>query len=125
MTTATAMNNMTDIQRTEIEKQIDILEEDIAKIDPTLLELLLKDKTTKQNIMWCTKDYESYGPEFGEQKEIKVDLITGKFFSVIQPRAAKAKAIQEQRIKNRAEVFTPSWICNDQNNQIDESWFGR
>ena len=116
---------MTDIQRTEIEKQIDILEDDIAKIDPALLELLLKDKTTKKNIMWCTKDYESYGPEFGEQKEIKVDLITGKHFSVIQPRAAKAKAIQEQRIKNRAEVFTPSWICNEQNNQIDETWFGR
>ena len=116
---------MTDIQRTEIEKQIDILEDDIAKIEPTLLGLLLKDKTTKKNIKWCTKDYESYGPEFAEQQEIKVDLITGKFFSVIQPRAAKAKAIQEQRIKNRAEVFTPSWICNEQNNQIDESWFGR
>ena len=24
-----------------------------------------------------------------------------------------------------AEVFTPSWICNAQNNLIDEAWFGR
>lgn len=24
-----------------------------------------------------------------------------------------------------AEVFTPSWICNQQNNLIDEAWFGR
>lgn len=24
-----------------------------------------------------------------------------------------------------AEVFTPSWICNTQNNLIDEAWFGR
>jgi hypothetical protein len=24
-----------------------------------------------------------------------------------------------------AEVFTPSWICNAQNNLVDEAWFGR
>ena len=24
-----------------------------------------------------------------------------------------------------AEVFTPSWVCNAQNNLIDEAWFGR
>ena len=24
-----------------------------------------------------------------------------------------------------AEVFTPLWICNAQNNLIDEAWFGR
>ena len=42
------MNN-----RTEIEKRIDILEDDIAGINPTLLKLLLKDKTTRGNIMWC------------------------------------------------------------------------
>ena len=23
------------------------------------------------------------------------------------------------------EVFTPSWICNEQNNLVDEAWFGR
>ena len=116
---------MTDIIRTEIEKQIDILEDDIYRIDPDLLKILLKDKTTKKNILWCTKDYESYGLAFQERQEIKVELITGDFFSVIQPRAAKTKTIQEKRIKDRAEVFTPSWICNEQNNQIDEAWFGR
>lgn len=24
-----------------------------------------------------------------------------------------------------AEVFTPSWICNPQNNLIDNAWFGK
>lgn len=114
------MNN-----RTEIEKRIDILEDDIAGINPTLLKLLLKDKTTRGNIMWCTKDYESYGPMYEEHAQIQVELITGRFSNVIQPRAAKSKAVQEQRIKKRAEVFTPSWICNEQNNQVDEAWFGR
>ena len=114
------MNN-----RTEIEKRIDILEDDIASINPTLLKLLLKDKTTRGNIMWCTKDYESYGPLYDEHAQIQVELITGRYSNVIQPRAAKSKAVQEQRIKKRAEVFTPSWICNEQNNQVDEAWFGR
>lgn len=29
------------------------------------------------------------------------------------------------RTKDKAEVFTPSWVCNAQNNQVDEAWFGR
>lgn len=111
--------------RTEIEKRIDILEDDIANINPVLLKILLKDKTTRENILWCTKDYESYGDKYDEHQQIKFELITGEFSSVIQPRAAKSKAVQEQRIKKRAEVFTPSWICNEQNNQVDEAWFGR
>ena len=114
------MNN-----RTEIEKRIDILEDDIAGINPTLLKILLKDKTTRGNIMWCTKDYESYGPQYDEHAQIQAELITGRFSNVIQPRAAKSKSVQEQRIKKRAEVFTPSWICNEQNNKVDEAWFER
>lgn len=116
---------MEEIKRTAIEEKIDILEDDIADIDPIILRILLKDKTTRKNILWCTKDYESYGPEYDERAEIKAKLITGRYFNVIQPRAAKSKTVQERRIRKRAEVFTPSRICNEQNNQIDESWFGR
>lgn len=110
---------------TEIEKRIDIIEDDIADINPDLLKLLLKDKTTRGNIMWCTKDYESKGPQYNEHAQMQVELITGRYSNIIQPRAAKSKAVQEKRIKKRAEVFTPSWICNEQNNQVDEAWFGR
>ena len=111
--------------QTEIEKRIDILEDDIAGIDPQLLKLLLKDKTTRENILWCTKDYENYGVGYEEKSQIKIELITGDYYNVIQPRAAKSKEIRDLRVKKRAEVFTPSWICNEQNNQIDNSWFGR
>ena len=31
---------------------------------------------------------------------------------------------QSQRTKSRAEVFTPSWLCNQMNNDIDAEWFG-
>ncbi len=116
---------MNDLKRTEIEKRIDILEDDIADIDPRILKLLLKDKTTRENILWCTKDYESFGPEYEERKQIKFELITGEHYNVIQPRAAKSKEVQRNRIKNRAEVFTPSWVCNEQNSLVDEAWFGR
>ena len=30
-----------------------------------------------------------------------------------------------KRTKDKAEVFTPSWICNEQNNLVDDAWFGR
>ena len=29
------------------------------------------------------------------------------------------------RAKDMAEVFTPAWVCNAQNNLVDEAWFGR
>ena len=112
---------MSELKRTEIEKRIDILEDDIADIDPKILKLLLKDKTTRGNILWCTKDYESYGPEYEEHQPMEVRLITGELSSVIQPRAAKSKEVQRNRIRNRAEVFTPSWVCNEQNNLVDEA----
>ena len=116
---------MENIKRTEIEKRIDILEDDIASIDPVILDILLQDKTTKENILWCTKDYESFGASYNEKAQIKKELITGTHYNVIQPRAAKSKEVQERRIRNNAEVFTPSWIVNEQNNQLDDSWFGR
>ena len=61
------MANIT--RRSEIEKNIDILEDDIEQIHPSLLKILLQDKTTRRNILWCTKDYENYGEEYDEDLE--------------------------------------------------------
>lgn len=41
------------------------------------------------------------------------------------PRVHKDKTLQLSRSKEMAEVFTPSWICNAQNNLVDNSWFGK
>lgn len=114
-----------DKKRIEIEKRIDILEDDIADIDPRILKLLIQDKTTRKNILWCTKDYEENGLGYEEISQIELDQITGEHPRVIQPRAAKSKAVREMRVRKRAEVFTPSWTCNEQNNQVDDAWFGR
>src|SRR5690606_24008726 len=50
---------------------------------------------------------------------------TGENGHIIMPRVHKDKILQLSRSKEMAEVFTPSWICNAQNNLIDNAWFGK
>ena len=112
---------------------------------------LLKDHTTQQNIYWATDSYADLGEEFTFYAPITLDKITSyisdegvvatkeqydarikqtpepkeHYHEMIRPRAVKSKQEQTQRAKDKAEVFTPAWICNAQNNLIDEAWFGR
>ena len=86
---------------------------------------LLEDHTTHKNIIWATDSYESMGEGYGFYDEITIEKITGENGLTIRPRALKQKDEQQKRVKDKAEVFTPSWICNAQNNLIDEAWFGR
>ena len=105
---------------------IDILEDDIFNEYPSILKLLLKDKTTRKNILWATNEYIQNGDNFKPEKQIFPIDITGSFFGiVIQPRAVKPDDVKKRRIKDKGEVFTPTWICNEQNNKIDEEWFNR
>lgn len=89
------------------------------------IELLLKDRTTGKRIFWAT---DSYAEQYGKRYEA-TDAITEKCLydldkSVLQPRVLKSIAAQKNRTKSKAEVFTPSWICNKMNNLLDEEWFG-
>jgi len=77
------------------------------------------------HIIWATNDYAKMGKGFRFQDQIEVKNITGKNGHIIRPRAIKTAAEQSQRSKKMAEVFTPTWICNAQNNLIDNAWFGR
>ena len=104
---------------------IDIIEQEIMNMSEKLFNMLLKDKTTNKNICWATDLYISYGEKYYPQEPITKELITGINTKIIRPRVAKAKEEQSIRTKDKAEVFTPSWVCNEQNNLIDESWFGR
>lgn len=76
------------------------------------------------HIIWATKDYERLGAGYGEQDMITAQAILGNRHMIV-PRSVKDPAIQKFRTQDKAEVFTPSWICNAQNNLIDEAWFGR
>lgn len=104
---------------------IDIIEQDIVGISSALFDILLKDRTTKKNICWATENYITNGTKYYPQEPITRSLVVGKYTNIVQPRVTKALQEQLKRTKEKAEVFTPSWVCNEQNNLIDEAWFGR
>jgi len=105
--------------------EIDILENEILKKYPDVLNILLRDQTTQKNIIWATNNYKHLGEVYLERNPIKSEHITGLNGNVIMPRVQKDQILQKSRVKNMAEVFTPSWICNAQNNIIDNAWFER
>lgn len=109
----------------KLDEEIDILEQDIQDISPFLLKILLQDKTTGNFIRFACDEYLKYGEAYAADKEILPELIIGNNTKIIQPRTAKSKEEQINRTRNAAEVFTPSWICNEMNNHCDEQWFGR
>ena len=89
-----------------------------------LLTLLLRDRTTGRNIFWATHDYEQLGSGYQYADEIRPESITGEHANIVKPRVWKSKEQQTDRSKDMAEVFTPSWICDAQNNLVDEAWRG-
>lgn len=108
-----------------VQSKIDILENDIVNEYPGILDILLFDRTTRKNIFWGTNNYQYLGNEYRFNQPICPYLITGERGHVIMPRVKKDLLLQQTRSKEMAEVFTPSWVCNAQNNLIDNAWFGR
>lgn len=74
-----------------------------------ILEILLIDRTTNENIIWATSDIKD---------NIKLDEC-----EKIKCRVEKTEEEKKQRSKRKAEVFTPSYVCNKQNNLVDNEWF--
>lgn len=111
----------------------DAKEQELFDLDRHLLETLLVDRSSPspsrkghyRNIRWCTDEYERLGKGFAPGDPIRTDLVTGRFRSVIRPRVAKPVNEQRKRSRDSGEVFTPSRICNVQNNLVDSAWFGR
>ncbi len=87
-----------------------------------LEELLIRDKTTKSNIKWGTDNYLTVDSSYTPETEIKDEDLNRV---VILPRVMKSSAEQMARTRDKAEVFTPRWVCALQNNLIDEAWFER
>lgn len=114
----------------KIQQNIDISEDFINNLGSHILKILLQDHTRSTSksyasIFWATDNYKRLGPDYAYNMPITPELITGKHNKVVQPRVVKSKAVQAARSKDMAEVFTPSWVCNAQNNLVDENWFGR
>lgn len=98
---------------------VDVSESGIAKDSMSLLNILLKDRTTKRNIKWASPSYKGMGKPFHAEREIRAALITGKYGTIIQPRVEKSKQKQELRTKKRAEVFTPAWLVDKQVRMVE------
>lgn len=105
--------------------EVDILEQWLVERNPILMDMLLRDRTTGGRIKWATANYEEKGENYFPNKEITVASVSVVYADVIQPRATKKNDEKLRRTKDNAEVFTPSWTCNCQNNLIDAVWFGR
>lgn len=105
-------------------RNIDIKENRLLHLDPELLTILLADRSSGKNIIWATDNYADKGIGFQWHDHIEIPAITGYNGNVVKPRIEKSKKEQLDRIKQKAEVFTPSWICNKQNNLVDNAWFG-
>ena len=103
-----------------MEKLIDIQSGPVA----SLLDLLLKDKSTKKNIIWATDTYEELGHGFTDKEPISRILLL-QHADIIKPRIQKSQEAQQERTRKKAEVFTPAWLCNLMNNDCDKEWFGR
>lgn len=88
-----------------------------------VLNLLLKDKTTGKNIIFATNMYSDQGYE--ECHTITELAVIGLDRCNIQPRVMRNIAEQSLRTRKKAEVFTPTWLCNMMNNYCDEEFFGK
>lgn len=87
------------------------------KIPKEILEILLMDRTTGNNILWGTDQY-GYDPK----SSIQVDqIISG---DVIKPRVLKSLEDQKSRTDSKAEVYTPIEIIKKMNDSVDEKFEG-
>ncbi len=82
--------------------------------------------TTGENIVFATNTYIESDVAFHEKAQITARMLCDEHKRIsIQPRVTKEQAEQAERTRQKAEVFTPSWLCNKMNNHCDEEWFGK
>lgn len=93
------------------------------KQDLSILNILLADHTSGKNIIWATNDYSELGSDYEADKEITSELLFINNEQIVKTRKDKILSQQDSRTRERAEVFTPSWVCNAQNNLVDDAWF--
>ena len=105
--------------------EVDISENELLENHPWVFQQLLFEHTTRKNIFWATVSYADRKDGYQPHDEITIPKITGENGLILRPRAVKSREEQSKRSRDMAEVFTPSWVCNAQNNLVDEAWFGR
>ena len=95
----------------------------VYNIDDEIIEILLKDRNTDKNIIFATDNYVKRG--HNEKDQLRIEFLQNRKRALIRARIDKSKEEQRTRSKEKAEVFTPSWVCNKQNNLVDNAWFNK
>lgn len=85
----------------------------LSLVESKLLKVVKPEIARGNGIIWATDSYDGHGVNF--ETPMVRELVQH-----IVPRSEKAKAEQKKRTKDKAEVFTPSWVCNLQNNLVDD-----
>ena len=98
---------------------VDLSSDHVRKVLPSLM----KDRTTRDNIIWGTDAYVDFG--YGCSDRISPDAFRTGIPVRLRARIEKTDSEQQSRTRGKAEVFTPGWICNKMNNHCDSVWFGR
>ena len=90
----------------------------------TVLGVLVRDKTTRKNIIWATDTYDALGDGFQDRQQLTEALLLSHP-DTIMPRIDKSREAQAARTRKKADAYTPVWLCNEKNNFCDSEWFGR
>lgn len=85
-----------------------------------ILKILLKDQTTKENIIWATDSYQDMGEGYQAKDHIKESLFKNGAGQLIRPRVEKDDEEQSKRTRGKGEVFTPTWIIKKKIDLIEE-----
>lgn len=115
-----------DLKLIQTSKEVFTLEKQIPDFNLRkefeLMKTLLKDRTTRKNILWATESYAQLGDDYHANLPIKVQLITNGASHFIKPRVHKVWGEQKNRTKGWAEVFTPTWVVKMQNDLVEEEF---
>lgn len=98
---------------------IDLHEDQLAETGLLKYLLLSHSVGNEKFIFWGTDTYKNHAPE----DEILPSQLIGPDKTDVKPRVVKEKEEQKNRTKDKAEVFTPTWMCKIQNDKIDELWY--
>ncbi|MGO1372540.1 MAG: Eco57I restriction-modification methylase domain-containing protein [Senegalia sp. (in: firmicutes)] len=87
-----------------------------------ILKILLKDRTTRKNIIWATDSYQNLGEGYQAKDYIKEKLFKNGAGELIKPRLEKDDEEQSKRTRGKGEVFTPIWIIKKKIDLIEEEF---
>ena len=107
-------------------KDVNLVNNLVDRYGIGVLKTLLVDRTTQKNILWADNEYIKRGRGYEPYDQVTPELILPKYTSnerIIEPRVMKSVEQQAWRTKEKAEVFTPSWLCKQMVDCLDDAFF--